>query len=94
MENNEKLKEFYRLVKKAREACAGAASVEPFSNVIYKVSQAFYYGVSNHMSTVHLDKLIGSKRLLQHAKEYGDRLRPDELLCEVCNELLKEVESK
>jgi len=92
--NKENLRKFFQLVKEAREMCAGS-NVKPLGLVEAKVRiarlDAFKLGYGKYES-----KLNGIIRLLKKAKpdEYGDRLYPDELLCEICNELLKEIESK
>lgn len=94
MENNEKLKEFFRLVKEARESCAGS-NIKPIGLVEAKVRiaklDAFKLGYGNY--EVLLNRAI---RLLRKANPdvYGDRLEPDEILCQICNELLEELESK
>ena len=37
-------------------------------------------------------KVAAAERLLKQAKNYGDRLGPDRMLCDVLNEMLKELE--
>lgn len=91
--NKENLVKFYQLVKEARESCAGD-SIKPFKFVIHYLNKALRYGSEHSMSSVYLERIAKAKGLLVNAKDYGDRLEPDDILCQVCNELLKELESK
>jgi hypothetical protein len=77
----------------ARESCAGSC-ILPIKDVIKLVDNAMVYiantygGGNAEYSLVYALEAI--KRDLEQAKEYGDRLKPDNILCEILNQMLRD----
>jgi len=91
------LADVYSKLKSARETVAGG-NYQEFPIAIDRVKEALgfmseefakfdlkYYGTV--LSWVN--RTILAKGLLERAKEYGDRLEPDRILCDILNEMLK-----
>ena len=82
-------KKLYRLISKARESCAGS-SVKDIQEVIELNKAALQYAVFIGADRSIQDSLSRVDGLLREAKDYGDRLEPDNILCSVLNQMLKE----
>jgi len=98
MENsgvNNKFEKLFELVKEAREACAGSR-VKEFKEVIRLIRKAESYCLMMFSKNVtNYDvKLYQARILMQVAKQYSDRLKPDDILCQLCNNLKRKIESK
>lgn len=93
------LREFRRLVSKARESCAGSNPKE-LSELIKLVNQAREFAVfrsSNPITCQYFSKVSWSLmviyRNLSKAKDYYDRLSSDQTLCSILNTLDKRIKS-
>jgi len=80
------LKEFYGLVSRARESCAGS-SVKALDTVKVYVREAIEYGYTHNASRHHMAKLSEALTLLENAKTFLDRVKADEILCGILNEI-------
>lgn len=86
--------ELYWKISKAREACAGC-NIQSFAIVRRLIEEAIEYLSSKptlcpDITTIRLLQLEEALSLIEKAKEYGDRLKPDAILCEILNEMLVE----
>jgi hypothetical protein len=100
------LREIYSILQSARESVAGCqvqdlpVSIERvvnarmfMSNILEHFGEdktASFHGYATFLGWKH--KVAAAERLLKQAKNYGDRLGPDRMLCDVLNEMLKELE--
>jgi hypothetical protein len=86
-------KELYRLVSLAREACAGS-KVQDIPIVLRLVEIAEDY-ITNHYPRSSLEFSFRAilktvYKNLEDSTDYGDRLGPDQMLCDILNEMLKD----
>jgi len=91
------LADVYSKLKSAREMVAGG-NYQEFPIVIDKVKEALGF-MSEEFAKCEFsecctvldwtNRILYAKILLEEAKEYGDRLEPDRILCDVLNEMLK-----
>lgn len=86
--------ELYRLVSRAREACAGGNYKElpEVINLVQKTMDYINKKYGYSRETVEFTMwaaLRVIKEILEESKGYGDRLGPDQLLCDILNEMLK-----
>jgi hypothetical protein len=85
-------KELYRLISDAREACAGCC-VKELPEVMNLVNEVLKYLQDKLFAAKEIEQwelLNVVKKLLQNVKEYGDRLEPDQILCDILNEMLED----
>jgi hypothetical protein len=83
-ETMSELREFYNKVSRAREMCAGS-NVQRIGNVKACVCFAVRYGNTHGINREYLTKLTEVMSLLNEAREYKDRLKPDTILCDILN---------
>jgi hypothetical protein len=87
--------ELYRLISSAREACAGGDYKE-LPEVISLVQEAMdyvnrAYGYDRWTKEFTIWAALRTiKERLEVAKDYGGRLLPDQMLCEILNGMLEE----
>jgi len=91
--SKENLMGLFRLVKEARESCGGS-KIKEFKEVVRLIRKAESFSLTMFPKKVtNYDvKLYQARILMEVAKEYNDRIEPDNILCELCNKLLKEIE--
>lgn len=88
------LQEFYNRVSIARESCAGS-KIQELNVVRFNVRGCIYYGTAHSINRDYMMKLVEALDLLNKAKTYDDRLKPDEILCGILNDILhKQEEAK
>lgn len=80
--------ELYRLIGKAREACAGC-DVAEVVELHELLNEAADYSIRESRTDIYL-KLIEVRSFILGIKEYKDRLKPDQLLCDIMNGMLEE----
>ena len=96
-EYRESLRTFYYLLSKAREATAGACVME-IPDVVSKLMNAKSF-LFNWLGRDKLARglwgrsfeteIVKVEKLLWKVKDYGDRLEPDRILCDVLNKILE-----
>ena len=84
-EDLNRLRELRMAVSAARESCAGSSVKElPIVRTLVsnacKIAKKFRYNLIGH-------RLYVIWLLLVNAKDYGDRLVPDNLMCDILNEI-------
>ena len=79
----------YVLISRAREACAGC-SVEDKEKLRQLTKTALQYAVFIGAEKSIQDRLIKAYELIVKIEEYGDRLEPDNILCDILNEMSKQ----
>jgi hypothetical protein len=99
------LREIYSILQSARESVAGCqvqdlpVSIERVAKARVSMTTALehfgdgvtpFCGYGTFLAWKH--KVAAAERLLKQARNYGDRLGPDRMLCDVLNEMLKELE--
>lgn len=101
--DKEDLRNVYNDLKAAREKVAGDNIQEP--EIILAALKPAITGLINlhkklcgvhdyrNIGWVHvfISKVTMAKGLIENIKEYRDRLEPDRILCDVLNEMLKEL---
>lgn len=93
------LADVYSKLKSARETVAGCdyqdlpVTIEKVKEALNSMTTAFSEARFNAKDCGTLlgwvNRTILAKGILERAKEYGDRLEPDRILCDVLNEMLK-----
>jgi len=81
------LQEFYTRVSIARESCAGC-NVKPLNVVRFNVRRCIEYGTNRNIERRYLTQLTEALSLLNEATAYEHRLKPDEILCGILNDIL------
>jgi hypothetical protein len=79
----------YSLISKARESCAGS-NVQEIDIVKRLLNEAIAYCSKDSIGLLTLGELNRAKYLLDKVKDYGDRLVPDIILCDILNKMLKD----
>jgi hypothetical protein len=77
----------YAKISKARESCAGG-DVQDIAKVVDYVRDALNYATQVEAPETTLDNLRTALGQLNTAKEYKDRLKPDQILCDILNGML------
>lgn len=81
--------EFYNLVNTAREHCGGSA-MRNVHVVMGEVRRALDYGQRNAVCKEYTSVLTQVLNILEKEITLADRIKADELLCDVLNKILKE----
>lgn len=82
----QKLKEFYSAVSRAREMCAGS-NIKSFNEVRKALREAIEFGNAHNIRYEYCALCTQALTLMEQAKEYKDRLEPDTILCNVLNSI-------
>jgi hypothetical protein len=75
---------FYGKVSKARESIAGSNIQKEHVTIEY-IQDAINYGTKISIPEEYMTKITQALGIMKNAKEYGDRLPADNLLCEILN---------
>jgi len=79
-----------RLLSIDREACAGS-NVKPILRVRSMVGSTLIWAHCHNIPMEFIREITKARNLLIEAKDYGDRLEPDRILCDLLNRLDKVI---
>jgi len=82
------MNKLYYYINRAREATAGS-NIQDKETLLKYAKEALQYAVFTGADITIQNKLIQVYELIINIKEYGDRLKPDNILCDILNEMLK-----
>lgn len=74
----------YSLTSKARESCGGSRMEASEATVIGNIQEAINLAVRVGTQSI-IDKLNQALSIMKYAKNLGDRLKADDVLCDILN---------